>query len=210
MADINRVFRYLENPKTMAPLTACTTLLTAPVSIRKQMMSMTEREIKLAKAKKKASITVKLNSMSDEKLITKLYDAVEAGVVVNCIVRGIFSASFDVSKAKYHVTAISIVDQYLEHARVYMFGNGGKEKMYISSADWMVRNLDHRVEVAVPVQDKNIRQEMKEIINIQLSDNVKARNLNDGLRNEYVQGNPDKKVRSQIAIYQYLLQKTKE
>ncbi len=210
MADINRVFRFLENPKTMAPLTACKTLLTAPVSIRKQMMSMMEREIKLAKTKKKSFITLKLNSLSDEKLITKLYDAVDAGVTVNCIVRGIFSASFDTAKSKYHITAISIVDQYLEHSRLYWFGNGGKEKMYISSADWMVRNLDHRVEVAVPIFDKHIRHEIRDIINIQLSDNVKARNLNDGLRNEYVDGNPNKKVRSQIAIYQYLLQKTKE
>ena len=210
MADINRVFRYLENPKTMAPLNACTTLLTAPVNMRKQMMAMTDREIKLTKSKKKGLITLKLNSLSDEKLISKLYDAVNAGVTINLIIRGIFSAAFDVSKSKYHITAISIVDQYLEHARVYIFGNGGKEKMYISSADWMVRNLDHRVEVAVPVTDKNLRQEMKDIINIQLSDNVKARNLNDGLRNEYVQGDGAKKVRSQMAIYQYLLQKTKE
>ncbi len=210
MADINRVFRFLENPKTMAPLSMCKTLLIAPVAMRRQMMTMTEREIKLAKSKKKGFITVKLNSLSDEKLISKLYDAAEAGVTINCIVRGIFSASFDVSKPKYHVTAISIVDQYLEHARLYWFGNGGKEKMYISSADWMVRNLDHRVEVAVPVNDKAIRQEMKDIIDIQLSDNVKARNLNDGLHNEYVQGNTNKKVRSQIAIYQYLMQKTKQ
>lgn len=210
MADINRVFRFLENPKTMAPLTACKTLLTAPVSIRKQMMSMMEREIKAAKTKKKSFITLKLNSLSDEKLITKLYDAVNASVPVNCIVRGIFSASFNTAKSKYHITAISIVDQFLEHARLYWFGNGGKEKMYISSADWMVRNLDHRVEVAVPIFDKHIRHEIRDIINIQLSDNVKARNLNDGLRNEYVEGNPNKKVRSQIAIYQYLLHKTKE
>ena len=209
MGDINRVFRYLENPKTMAPLLACKTLLLAPVTIRKQMMSMVEREIKLAKGKKKGLITVKVNSLSDEKLISKLYDAVAAGVTVNLIVRGIFSGDFDTSKHKYHVTAISIVDQYLEHARLYWFGNGGKDKMYISSADWMVRNLDHRVEVAVPILDETIRQEMKDILNIQLSDNVKARNLNDGLRNEYIEGDSKKKVRSQMAIYQYLFQKTR-
>ena len=209
MADVNRVFRYLENPKTMAPLIACKTLLTAPVSIRKQMMAMTDREIKLAKSRKKGLIMVKVNSLSDEKLINKLYDAAEAGVTINCIVRGIFSASFGTFKPKSQVTAISIVDQYLEHARLYLFGNGGKEKMYISSADWMVRNLDHRVEVAVPILDKTLRQEMKDILDIQMSDNVKARNLNDGLRNEYVEGNPAKKVRSQMAIHQYLLQKTK-
>ena len=210
MADINRVFRFLENPKSITPLTACKTLLTAPLTIRKQMIAMTDREIKLAKTKKKGLITLKLNSMSDEKLIVKLYEAVNAGVTVNCIIRGIFSASFNTSKPKHHVTAISIVDQFLEHARVYMFGNGGKEKIYISSADWMVRNLDHRVEVAVPINDKKIRNEIKDIIDIQLNDNVKARNLNDGLHNEYVEGNPKKKIRSQVAIYQYLLQKTKE
>ncbi len=211
IADINRVFRFLENPKSLTPLTTCKTLLTAPVSIRREMMHMIDKEIKFAKAKKKASITLKLNSLSDEKLIFKLYEAAAAGVTVNCIIRGIFSALFDTSKPKHQVTAISIVDQYLEHARLYSFGNGGKRKMYISSADWMVRNLDHRVEVAVPVNDAKIKQEIKDIIDIQLSDNVKARNLNDGLHNEYVQGEEgDKKVRSQIAIYQYLLHKTKE
>lgn len=209
MSDINRVFRYLENPKSMAPLLACKTLLVAPVTIRRQMMAMTEREIKLAKGKKNGLITLKLNSLSDEKLISKLYDAAAAGVSINLIIRGIFSGAFSTSKPKSRVTAISIVDQYLEHARLYWFGNGGKDKMYISSADWMVRNLDHRVEVAAPILDESIRQEMKDIISIQLSDNVKARNLNDGLRNEYVEGDSKKKVRSQMAIYQYLSQKAK-
>ena len=105
------------------------------------------------------------------------------------------------------VKAISIVDEYLEHARVMIFHQDGKEKVYISSADWMLRNIDHRVEVGCPVLDKQIQQELKDIINIQLSDNVKARILNNGLDNEYVNGGDLKKIRSQIEIYNYLLNK---
>ncbi len=101
--------------------------------------------------------------------------------------------------------AISIVDQYLEHARVFVFGNGGKEKMFISSADWMVRNLDHRVEATCPVFDEEIRKTVRTMLDIQLSDNVKARVLDNHLTNEYVQHESDKVVRSQIEIHNYLL-----
>lgn len=208
MADVNRIFRYLESPKNDAPLRACKTLLIAPINIRQQLMHMIDKEIKQAKAKKKAAIMLKLNSLSDEKLIYKLYEAAHAGVKLYLVIRGIYSAKFEGSKAKNNVQAISIVDQFLEHSRLYSFRNGGKEKMYISSADWMIRNLDHRIEAAVPINDPGIRQEVKEIMEIQLSDNVKARILDDTLDNEYVpveQG--DKKVRSQIEIYKYLLQK---
>jgi polyphosphate kinase len=100
------------------------------------------------------------------------------------------------------------VDEYLEHARVMIFHNGGKEKMYISSADWMVRNLDHRIEAAVPVNDPRIREELQEIIHIQLRDNVKARILNKELSNNYVPSAGKRKVRSQIETYQYLYKKT--
>src|SRR5205085_293483 len=140
--------------------------------------------------------------------ILKLYEAAHEGVKLNLIIRGIYSAKFEGAKTKGHVTAISIVDQFLEHARVYSFRNGGKEKAYISSADWMVRNLDHRIEAAVPITDPEILQELKEILDIQLSDNVKARILDDDLSNQYVPVEPgDKKIRSQMEIYKYLLQK---
>ena len=109
-------------------------------------------------------------------------------------------------KFKKPVTAISILDEYLEHARIYIFHNQGKEKVYISSADWMVRNLDHRIEATCPVLDPRIRKELKEILQIQLSDNVKARWLDNNLQNDYKK-NQSKKVRSQIEIYQYLNQK---
>jgi len=110
-------------------------------------------------------------------------------------------------KFRKKVNAISIVDEYLEHARVLIFHHDGKEKTFISSADWMVRNLDHRVEAAVPVLDKHIQQELKDILDIQLNDNVKARILNNDLDNEYVNPRNTKKVRSQIEIYNYLLKK---
>ncbi len=110
------------------------------------------------------------------------------------------------SKFLLPVKAISIIDEYLEHARVFIFHNGGKEKTYISSADWMVRNLDHRVEATCPVLDEGIIQELKEILDIQLSDNVKARWLDNGLQNNYVRDH-EEKVRSQIEIYNHLFQK---
>lgn len=106
------------------------------------------------------------------------------------------------------VNAISIVDEYLEHARVMIFHHGGKEKVYISSADWMVRNVDHRVEAACPIQDKEIQHELKDIISIQLKDNVKARILNNELDNQYVTPDNGYRVRSQIETYNYLLKKT--
>lgn len=208
MADINRIFRYLENWQTQQQaLKQCKTLMICPVNMRKELDTLINREIRNAKAKKEASIIVKLNSLSDEVLIKKLYDAAQAGVTIQLVVRGIFCALPDNKKFKNPVQAISIVDEYLEHARVLIFKNGGKEKVYISSADWMVRNLDHRIEAAVPVNDPHIQQELKDIINIQLQDNVKARILNNQLSNNYVSSAGKKKVRSQIETYQYLHQK---
>ena len=110
-------------------------------------------------------------------------------------------------KFKKKAHAISIVDEYLEHARIMVFHHEGKEKVYLSSADWMVRNLDHRVEVACPVLDKQIQQELKDILAIQLDDNVKARILDNDLQNEYVNPRNAKKIRSQIETYNYLLKK---
>jgi polyphosphate kinase len=106
------------------------------------------------------------------------------------------------------VKAISIIDEYLEHARVFIFHNNGNEKVYISSADWMVRNLDHRVEATCPVFDENIKKVLKNILEIQLSDNVKARILDNELSNRYTRDRKHKKVRSQVEIYNYLHQKT--
>lgn len=208
MADINRIFYYLENLRTgIQHLRTCKTLLVCPLSMRKQIITLINREIKHARAGKPAAIILKVNSLSDAALIRKLNEAIHAGVEVRMIVRGIFCAMIHGKKYKDNVSAISIVDEYLEHARVMIFHNLGKEKIYISSADWMVRNLDHRIEAAIPVLDTAIGNELKDIIHIQLRDNVKARILDNELSNNYVPSTGKKRVRSQIETYQYLYKK---
>ncbi len=207
MADVNRMFNYLENPKNTQPLKYCKRLLISPVSMRKQIQSLIDKEIKSAKEGKYASITLKLNSLSDEELIMKLTEAARAGVKVKMVIRGICCMFTENKKFKKKVKALSIVDEYLEHARIIIFHYDGKEKVFISSADWMVRNLDHRVEAACPILDKEIQQELKDILQIQLSDNVKARILDNQLSNEYVENSTAKKNRSQIETYNYLLKK---
>ncbi len=208
MADVNRVFNYLEKPKTGGKfLRLCHTLIVSPVYMRRELIKMINDEIRWAKAGKKASILLKLNSLSDDILVQKLYEAALAGVEIKMIIRGIFCMYSENKKFIKPVYAVSIVDEYLEHSRVMVFHNKGNEKVFISSSDWMVRNLDHRVEVAVAITDQHIAQELKGILDIQLHDNVKARKLDNELKNEYIQAK-GRKIRSQVEIYQYLLQKT--
>lgn len=207
MVDINKIFRYLENPLINLPiLSTCKTLLVSPVSMRKQLLQLINKEIYFAKKKKHASITLKLNSLSDEIMIDKLVDAAKAGVEINLIVRGIF-CMLTQNKQFKRVEAISIVDEYLEHARVMVFNHGGNEKAFISSADWMTRNIDHRIEAACPILSKQLIKEIKDILKIQLSDNIKARILDNTLANNYVNPRNTKKVQSQVEIYNYLRKK---
>ncbi|MEJ7680278.1 MAG: polyphosphate kinase 1 [Segetibacter sp.] len=205
MADINRIFDFLENPEAVdKPLKNCKTLMVCPTTMRGEITQLINKEIRAAKQKKPASITLKLNSLSDHFLIGKLYEAARSSVDIKMVVRGIFCAAVDNPKFKKPIKAISIVDQYLEHARVLIFHNGGKEKVYISSADLMVRNLDHRIEAAVLILDKSICKEIRDIIEIQLSDNVKARILDNNLSNSYVTSDSDQEGRSQMETYHYL------
>jgi polyphosphate kinase len=148
-----------------------------------------------------------MNSLSDEILIEQLYDAAKHGVKIKLIVRGIFCMMTDLPKLKHHLHAISIVDEYLEHARVFMFHHAGDEKIFISSADWMVRNLNHRVEATCPINNISLKKELKEILNLQLMDNVKARTLDNKLSNNYRTDNNKKKIRSQVEIMKYLAEK---
>ncbi len=211
MADINRIFHFLENWKSgTGHLQTCKTLLICPVSMRKQLVLLIDKEIKNAKAGKVAKIILKVNSLSDSFLIQKLNQAAAAGVEIRMIVRGIFCARLQSKKNSTNVSAISIVDEYLEHARVMIFHNMGKEKIFISSADWMIRNLDHRIEAAIPVLNKDICQELLDIIHIQLRDNVKARILDSELSNNYVPSTGKKKIRSQIETHHYLHKKISE
>ena len=204
MADVNRIFNYLEKGKNIPVLKH---LMVTPLAMRKQLSLLIDKEIKSARAHKAASIILKLNSLSDEKLILKLEEAAKAGVKIKMVIRSICCMQTENKKFKKKVHAVSIVDEYLEHARILIFHHDGKEKVFISSADWMVRNLDHRIEVACPVPDKQIQEELKEVLQIQLNDNVKARTLDNNLNNEYVNPRNAKKVRSQIETYNYLLKK---
>ena len=209
LADLNRIFSFLEQPKLrMHLLQACKTLLVSPVSMRSNLNQLINKEIKTARLKKPAAITLKLNSLSDELLIDKLYEAAKAGVEIKLIIRGIFCLLTENKKFKIPIQAISIVDEYLEHSRIMIFHNGGKEKTFISSADWMLRNIDHRIEVACPIFEKSIQQEIKDIIQIQLKDNIKARTLDNDLSNQYVNPRNTKKIRSQVETYNYLYRKS--
>lgn len=208
MTDVNKVFGFIDDPKNGELLKECTTLIPSPWYARKELLRQIEVEIRHArKRKNKAGIILKMNSLSDEKLIMKLYEAAKAGVEIKLIIRGICCMLTQNPKFERRVFAISIVDEYLEHARVWVFHNKGHEKVYISSADWMVRNLDHRVEVTCPVYDEAIKKELIDILNIQLHDNVKARWLDNTLSNEYV-NSAKKKIRSQLEIYNYLYKKS--
>lgn len=208
MSDVNRMFNYIEHYKSGTHfLKACNTIIPSPVFVRKELLKLIESEIKAARKGKPASIIGKMNSLSDEELIEALTVAATEGVEIKLTIRGIFCMFSQNQQFKKPVTAISIVDEYLEHARVWIFHNNGNEKVYISSADWMVRNLDHRVEATCPILDERIKQELKDIISIQLQDNVKARILDNELNNDHVQAGARLPIRSQVETYNYLHQK---
>ncbi len=208
MADVARIFSYLEQPRLgLSVLRECKIVTPSPQYMKIEMLRLIDEEIRNARKRKPCGITLKMNSLSDEDMVRKLNEAARAGVPLRLIVRGIFCMRTQNKKFRQPVRAISIVDEYLEHARVWVFHNKGKEKVYISSADWMVRNLEHRVEATCQVLDEGIKQELKDILNIQLQDNVKARLLDNDLSNEYVRSTR-KKVRSQVEVYNYLYKKT--
>lgn len=207
MADINKVFTALQRPKAVLTDTIKNnkSLMVCPIDMRSQLNGLVDKEIAEAQAGRKAHIIIKINSLSDKECIKKLYEAATAGVQIDLIVRGIYCAT-NQKKFIEPIRAISIVDEYLEHARVFYFYHAGKEFTYLSSADLMTRNLDHRIEAAVKVNSRKLKLELKDMLDIQLKDNVKARILNNKQNNEYVQ-NDEPEFRSQIEIYKYLAAK---
>lgn len=210
LADVGRMFAFLTaaHPK-IETLRSCKTLPVAPWNMRRFFSDLISREIRAAKKKKDASVIVKVNSLSDAELINQLYAASRAGVNVRMVIRGICGAYTQQRSFKKPMKAISIIDEYLEHARVFIFHNSGALRVFISSADWMVRNLDHRAEAACPIYDPVIQQELIDILNIQLAENVKARILDNEQTNAYVARHEhEPEVRSQVAIYEYLQSKT--
>lgn len=180
----------------------------SPFSTRKHFINLIDFEIKCAKQKKRALLIVKLNSLVDEEMINKLYEASNAGVRIRLIIRGACSLRPGIEGLSENIEVISIVDRFLEHSRVLYFYHNGKELMYISSADWMVRNLDNRIELSCPIYDHEIKKELKHMLKIQLKDNVKSRVLDNKQVNNYVINNKQN-VRAQIAYYQYLKRKLK-
>lgn len=178
-------------------------LILSPFLLRNKITLLIENEIKYAKAGKKAFIYLKLNNLTDSEVIDQLYEASKNGVNIRLIIRGMSSLVPGVKDLSENIKAIGIVDRFLEHSRFMIFHNGGDEEYFISSADLMTRNIEHRIEVTCPVFDESIKKEMKDIFLLQWKDNVKARKLDASLSNEFVK-HEKKELRSQIEVYSYL------
>ena len=183
-------------------------LIVSPMDSRPAIYKLIDNEIKNATAKKPAYMILKMNSLADEQLITKLYQASTAGVRIKMIVRGMCCLVPGVKGFSENIEVISIVDKYLEHSRVHIYCNGGDELIYLTSADFMTRNIDNRVEVGFPIYDPEIKKEIRDIINIQLEDNTKAREINSQNNNKYHKTGSNVPSRAQIDIYNYLKYKS--
>lgn len=179
-------------------------LVVSPFRTRRFFLRLIDNEIRNARAGKPAEVFLKMNSLVDEEVVRKLYKASQFGVRCRLIIRGICVLVPGVKGLSEHIEVISILDRYLEHSRVFIFHNGGDERFFISSADFMARNLDHRIEVGTPVLDRRIQQELKTMMNIQWSDNVKARIIEKKRKNLYRDPLQEPSIRSQTAIYAYL------
>lgn len=175
-------------------------LLMAPINMRDRFVDLINREIKNARKGRPASMILKMNALQDERMIKKLYAASQAGVKIELLVRGICCLVPGVEGLSENIRVRSIVDRYLEHARVYIFHNDGKEEYYVASADWMTRNLSRRVEVAFPILQKDLVEQLRAIIDLQLDDDTKARDID----NNYVEQVSPTHIRSQYATYEYL------
>lgn len=200
VSDALTVFDFFENTHKHF---SCKLLIVSPYYMRKQFTDMIKREIKNAQTGKKAFIYAKINRLTDDEIIKQLYKASQAGVEIRLIVRSDCSLQPQMKALSENIKVISIVDRYLEHSRLFISHNGGDEKVYIMSADWMTRNLNRRVEVGVPILDNKIKKTLKDVFNIQWSDNVKARDLSIFGRNEYVERGDNTPCRSQSVLYDY-------
>jgi polyphosphate kinase len=197
--EVAKVFEILETKKIEG--FDFQQLLVGKFNLRSGLIAKIDREIALANEGKNASIFLKMNSIEDKEMIDKLYEASNAGVKIQMIVRGICCLSAGEKKQSQNIKVISIVDRFLEHARVFIFGNDGKEEMYLSSADFMNRNLSHRIEVSFPVLDADIKEKIRNYCSLQWKDNVKARIIDEKLQNKHVEGNKDIAIRSQFETY---------
>jgi len=202
-ADLLNIFKALN--KNVLPR-GLKSLIVSPIDSRPAIYKLIDNEIKNAKAGKEAYMILKMNSLADEQLIAKLYQANNAGVKIQLVIRGMCCLIAGVKGYSENIEVISIVDKYLEHSRVHIYCNGGNELIYLTSADFMTRNIDTRVEVGFPVYDEQLRKEVRDIVNLQLQDNTKAREINAHNTNKYHR-TADLPHRAQIDIYDYLKHK---
>ena len=200
-AELEKVFDFIHQPFQM---TRYSHLLVSPQEMRKKLNQLIQNEIINAKKGLPDYILCKINHITDPKLIEKLYDAAGAGVKIKLLVRGQLSMVTTQPKLKGNIEIVGIVDKFLEHSRIFIFCNNNTEKYYISSADWMTRNLDQRIEVAIPVYDKKIQQELKNIVEYGLKDNVKAR-ICDGTGENRYKTNDEPPFRSQNELMNHYI-----
>lgn len=198
--DIAKVFQFL---KTKEKESEIETLLVAGFNLKQQILNLIDTEIQNHKNGKSSGILLKINGIDEKDIIKKLYEASQAGVKITLIVRGICKLLPEIKDLSENIKAYRIVDMYLEHARVYKFDNARNEKMYLSSADMMSRNLNSRIEVGFPIEDENLKNEINQIIQFQLEDNTKKRTINSDGKNE-LSPNFENPKRAQIDIYNWL------
>ncbi|WP_225639557.1 polyphosphate kinase 1 [Candidatus Profftia sp. (ex Adelges kitamiensis)] len=199
--EVQRVFNFIENPYRSVSFKH---LMVSPQNSRRMLYQLIDKEITSAQSDIKAGITLKINNLVDKGLINRLYTASSAGVKIRLLIRGMCSLVPDILGISENIQVISIVDRFLEHARVYVFKNNGNPLVYLSSADWMTRNIDYRIEVGVSLLDPKLRQRVLKLLDLQFNDTVKARFLDKDLSNRYVQRGNRRKLHSQLAIYHYL------
>ncbi|QDX29271.1 polyphosphate kinase 1 [Dickeya poaceiphila] len=199
--EVRRVFNFIENPYRPVSFDY---LLVSPQNSRDRLYQMIDDEIANAQAGQEARITLKVNNLVDKGLVDRLYAASTAGVKINLLVRGMCSLIPELPGISDNIRVISILDRYLEHDRVYVFHNGGNHKVFLSSADWMTRNIDYRIEVAVEILDNRLKERVLDMLDILFSDTVKARVVDKELSNRYVTRGNRRKVRAQNAIYDYI------
>ena len=201
--EVAQVFEFINYPYRKFTFNH---LIVSPINSRSTFEKLIEQEVCAAKRGRKSGITLKVNNLVDHQLIEKLYLASNAGVPVNLIVRGICALVSGVKNQSENIRVISIIDRFLEHPRVAIFEQEGAQQVLLSSADWMKRNIEARVEVTCPIYCHEIKQQIIDIINIQLQDNTKARLLDSEQSNLYPQRGDNQKLRSQMAIHHYLSQ----
>ena len=206
LKELNKVFDFFE---TTYKINKYKHLIVSPHYTTKVFKRLIDQEIENAKAGKEAFIKIKMNSFTSYTMVDRLYKASNAGVKIQLIVRGICCLVPGVKGMSENIEAISVIDKFLEHPRMFIFCNDGDTKVYISSADFMTRNLENRVEVGCPIYDADIKQELLDTFEISWADNVKARLFNEAQDNAY-RKNKKEKVRSQFAIYDYYLDKLKD